>query len=429
VGALDGATAERRGENMMRERQSTSTPRWFFRLMVIFTATQWIWGSVCAAYVLTDLSNPQNIGGVWVKILTLAVVVPIGLAVSIMVLRRTPGNITGLLLLLWLNVVIASFIPRNVPIGAINSALNVSWVSLWMIPTYFPDGRPFPKRFGNAIITVNLLMLFTDYAWIFTQPHMTGIDAATSQIYPVANPLYTPALAGLRRFFEFTQPLTLLLSVLIVFTIVLRYRQADYRTRQQIKWLMWVMIVIVAIAVFLVPLNILNNPFALGNMSVVFFVVFTTFLYLAPFIAVGNAILRHNLYDIDIIIRRTLIYSALSGLLALVFFGGVTLTQAVFRSATGEGSDLAIVVSTLAIAALFTPLRRRVQNAIDRRFYRRKYDAERTLTEFAALARDEVDVEKLKAALIEAIQETMQPRSVGVWVRVPNQVISQEQTS
>src|SRR5262249_23492464 len=141
-------------------------------------------------------------------------------------------------------------------------------------------------------------------------------------------------------------------------------------------------------------------------------------LYLTLFIPFGvaNAIFRHRLYNVDILIRRTLIYSTLTAILAIVFFAGILLVQTILRTLTGQTSDLAIVGSTLAIAALFTPLRNRIQNAIDRRFYRRKYDAERTLAAFSAALRNEVDLDRLSTALLGVVQETMQPTQVSLWL-------------
>jgi len=136
-------------------------------------------------------------------------------------------------------------------------------------------------------------------------------------------------------------------------------------------------------------------------------------------VATGIAILKYRLYEIDLLINRTLVYGSLTLMLALVYFGGVTATQAVFTVLTGqeEQPQLAIVVSTLVIAALFTPLRRRIQSFIDRSFYRRKYDAAKTLEAFSARLRDETDLNALSDDLVGVVRETMQPANVSLWLR------------
>jgi hypothetical protein len=136
-------------------------------------------------------------------------------------------------------------------------------------------------------------------------------------------------------------------------------------------------------------------------------------------ITVGFAVLRSRLYNIDLLINRTLVYGSLTATLALIFFGGVTATQALFRAVAGQEKlpQLAVVASTLVIAALFNPLRRLIQSFIDRRYYRRKYDAAKTLEGFSMKLRDETDLETLNDNLVGVVRETMQPAHVSLWLR------------
>jgi len=205
---------------------------------------------------------------------------------------------------------------------------------------------------------------------------------------------------------------SLLVSCVVsVFSVLIRVQRAEARERQQLNWFAY------GAAVFLGAYFFMGVAFQIGGPWAAF-VVIVTGLSAIP-VVVGIAILRYGLYDIDVIINRTLVYGSLSALLALVYFLGVTATEALFRTLTGQERQpqIAIVVSTLVIAALFNPLRRRIQSFIDRRFYRRKYDARKTLEAFSAKLRDETDLDALSDDLVGVVRETMQPAHVSLWLR------------
>ena len=192
-------------------------------------------------------------------------------------------------------------------------------------------------------------------------------------------------------------------------SLVFRYRRAGKAERQQLKWFAFAAVL-----------------FAGESLSQLFYEppgVLDTLVEAVPivglYIAVGTAIFKYRLYDIDVIINRTLVYGSLTASLALVYFGGVATTQVVFRVLTGqqEQPQLAIVVSTLVIAALFNPLRRRIQSFIDRRFYRRKYDAAKTLEAFGSRLRDETDLDALRDDVVGVVRRTVQPVHVSLWLR------------
>jgi hypothetical protein len=202
-----------------------------------------------------------------------------------------------------------------------------------------------------------------------------------------------------------------------------RYRYVSTPTeRQQTKWILFsILLWWLLIALLSVPYGFaLTLPS--GNPLPWWALVGTTgwwlTLTLVP-LSLSIAVLRYRLYDIDLLINRTLVYGSLTAALAVVYFGSVTATQAIFRTLTGQEQQPqpAVVVSTLVIAALFTPLRRRIQSFIDRRFYRRRYDATKTLEAFSAKLRDETDIVALSADLVAVVRETMQPAHVSLWLR------------
>jgi hypothetical protein len=197
-------------------------------------------------------------------------------------------------------------------------------------------------------------------------------------------------------------------------SIVVRYRRASGAERQQLKWFALAAVLIgVVTAGHLLFLDLLLPEAFLNLLDAATI----TGLY----VAVGIAILRYRLYDIDIIINRTLVYGSLTVTLVLVYLGSVIGLQYILRALTGQESQLAIVASTLAIAALFNPLHRRIQASIDRLFYRRKYDAAKTLEEFSAKLRDETDLDALNSDLVRAVRETVQPEHVSLWLREPKE--------
>ncbi len=272
----------------------------------------------------------------------------------------------------------------------------------------FPDGRFVPRWLWILLIPL--------FVW---RPVIWGFN-------------YLPNFFSLRRsgenFFYIPQDdrdLALVLALLIVGIITQVYRYRYHSTpvqRQQTKWLLlggaFVILVVGSYVLALNTLPILHQP---GSEALLMRLLSRTINHLALMLiplTLTFSILRYRLWDIDRLINRTLVYGTLTGILALVYFGCVIALQFLLRGFTG-GSELAIVASTLAIAILFQPLRRRIQQTIDRRFYRNKYDTVRTLEDFSAAMREEVDLAQLTEQLLSVVQETMQPASVSLWLRQP----------
>jgi hypothetical protein len=214
----------------------------------------------------------------------------------------------------------------------------------------------------------------------------------------------------------------------LVIAQVYRYRRVSSLVeRQQTKWVvLGVAVALVGFATLLTLANVVLSPESMGPLGEM---VAETCVYgliaLIP-LSIGVAILRSGLYEIDLIINRTLVYGALTVTLVAVYFGVIVVLQSIFVALTGQKSTLAVVASTLAIAAIFNPLRRRIQAVVDRRFYRRRYDTRKTLQEFSAKLRDETDLEALNEDLVGVVRETMQPAHASLWLR-PDTVPKGEQ--
>ncbi len=280
----------------------------------------------------------------------------------------------------------------------------------------FPSGRLLSRRWRLVV-------------WLTWASIVAGLPSSDASLQVGSSTINLPnptALSGpeagaaVKDALQSLSGLTVLVSYAFAATaMVVRLRRARSEERQQLKWFafaseLMALVLIAESVIFFTPARRTLDPDAPYPVGLFLGVPFALALAIIP-AAVGIAILKYRLYEIDIIIRRTLIYSALTGLLALIYFGSVVLLQQLFRAE--RQSEIVTVISTLAIAALFAPLRRRVQNAIDRGFYRRKYDAAKTLAEFGATMRDEVDLNKLTERLVAVVQETMQPESVSLWLR------------
>jgi hypothetical protein len=283
----------------------------------------------------------------------------------------------------------------RLPVGIVQS------FGVWAIPVFsyvFPDGRFYPR-------------------WTKAAAVLAALPTLSLLFLPVSEVL-TSRSGGM-----------LLLKAVLLGAVVagaaaqvLRYhRSSGPVERQQIKGVVFgfaafsLSATTFSFAPALVPgfpapgFQALSYYLVQGSINVLSLLVFL--------FAIAFSILKYRLWDIDIVLKRTLLYGALTAVLALVYFVSILVFEGIFRAATGENSQLATVGSTLVIAALFSPLRRRMQAAIDRRFYRRKYDAEKTLAEFVSGLHDEVDLDQLNARLVAVVKETMQPEAAWLWLK------------
>jgi hypothetical protein len=232
----------------------------------------------------------------------------------------------------------------------------------------------------------------------------------------IPNPYGIAALGGVFKPLGATSGILLLVGVLAsAVSLFVRFRRSRGDERRQLKWLAYAAVVVVlAAAVSLTVEGVAPD----SDVAIIQIMQLTLVAYLSLVpITVGIAILRYRLYDIDLIINRTLVYGSLTATLIALYFGGIVLLQRLFVVFIGEKSTLAVVASTLIIAALFNSLRRRIQSFIDRSFYRRKYDTRQTLEAFSAQLRNGTNLETLSDDLVGVVRETMQPAHVSLWLR------------
>jgi PAS domain S-box-containing protein len=297
---------------------------------------------------------------------------------------------------------------------------TMGWLASWIyvpglllllsfLPLYFPDGRLVSSRWrwvaGLALVLA------------VVGPISSAFLPSPTRVWDIVYPLGIVALGPVS---DLLDEVATVLYCGVIFasaaSLAVRFHRSVGEEREQIKWL--------AYAASALTAWLLIDPLIWVDSPILDEVVRPTMdglLFAGIPVAVGVAVLKYRLYDIDLIINRTLVYGTLTGILALIYLGSVVLLQDFFHALTGqEGqSQLAIVLSTLAIAALFIPLRRRIQSFIDKRFYRSKYDAKKTLEAFSAKLRDETDIDALSDDLVEVVRETIQPTHVSLWLRSP----------
>jgi hypothetical protein len=393
------------------------------------TAT-WLAGSMCAlSLVLTavsllllalNLSYPGvHIFDFWLEnTLAAAGFSTVGAVIT----SRRPSNIVGWLLnaaglLIGLNHFSSEYAIYTslAQPGALPGGEVAAWLAHWLfVPSaalvvflflLFPTGRLPTRRWrwfaGFSVFAASIGAVSMAFS--------SGMTA----LGPVPNPL---GIEGVRDIDRIVEPFFFTLLLLAAGSMFVRLRGATEVERQQIKWFAYA-------AAVAVSGNIVGHSlFAATDASWLRWAGLIPGMVgvLGMPVAMGIAILRYRLYEIDTLINRTLVYGALTAILAALYFGGVTATQTIFRVLTGQEEEqpqLAIVVSTLVIAALFNPLRHLIQGFIDRRFYRTKYDARKTLEAFSTKLRDETDLDALSNDLIGVVRETMQPAHVSLWLR------------
>jgi hypothetical protein len=317
-------------------------------------------------------------------------------------------------------------VPDSVPFPVTINALLYAW--LW-VPTVgligiylillFPNGKLPSRRwrpfawFAGVVIVLESLIVF------LTPGPLDGLGGARN---PFGLDGY-PLLEVLGWGFLLMLPLCMLASAS---SLVLRFRRSGGEERQQIKWIAFAASFMGSVYLLIMSAGLITWLISapgvvsdLGTQTLWGALLEDVMLlsFAAIPVAIGFAVLRYRLYDIDVVINRTLVYGSLTVALVALYFGGIVVLQRLFVLLTGQQSTLAVVASTLLIAALFTPLRRRIQSFIDRRFYRSKYDARKTLEAFSVKLREEMDLEALNEDLVGVVRETMQPAHVSLWLR------------
>jgi len=400
----------------------------------VFVTTCAIWAAALLLEWLTrgassgDDLGPYDIVGLVVVMLLLAFP-----ATGFVIATRRPATPIGWLLLavgLGWGVLLASegyahygllAHPGSLPGADVVAAVGGA---VWAVPVgllgtflllLFPDGHLLGRRWRWVAHSAALLIVATVLVSLFQPGGMR--DAG----YPeTPNPLGIESLAGLLDILGFVVVPLALTMIVSAASLVVRFRRSGAIERQQIKWL--------AAAAATSTMLYAGGLFAAGVFGTstgheplwqrIAEDIFLGGFALIP-ISIGVAVLRHRLYEIDVIIRRTLVYAALVGCLATLYLGGVYAIQTTVRTVSGQSGTLAVTVATLLVAAAFQPLRGRIQRAVDHRFYRGRYDAARTLESFSGRLREQVEIEMVSGEVLDVVRQTLQPAHVSLWLREP----------
>jgi hypothetical protein len=342
--------------------------------------------------------------------------------VGALVASRRPENLVGWLLCLFALSESVQLFGAEYAIYALLSRPNslpageaMAWTSYWILPVIiglsvfylllFPTGL-LPSRGWRPLAWLTVAFVFVG---VISGAFSTG---PVEGLGPIRNPLGIDGFSNVYgAVLDIMAPVLLVAAAASVF---MRLRYAIGVESQQIKWFAYAAAatVIGLFLAYVIP-TVIDTPLWFERAG---YAVLIAVIPAIP-ISIGIAILRYRLYDIDIIINRTLVYGSLTATLVALYFGGIVVLQRIFVALTGQQSTLAVVASTLLIAALFNPLRRRIQSFIDRRFYRRKYDARKTLEDFSVKLRDETDLDALEDDLVGVVTGTMQPAHVSLWLR------------
>ncbi|HJS29727.1 MAG TPA: hypothetical protein VJ768_08905 [Anaerolineales bacterium] len=351
------------------------------------------------------------------------------LVMGAIILNAKPGHRVGMILM-GMGTLIATyaftqqyavfgmlvFYPTKLP-----GAELAGWIQRWglylVFPAglalpylVFPDGR-LPSRRWRPVLWITILLSILQALGPLFTPGLVWADAYRPSVHlRMVNPTGSQAITNFLNRFEYTWFISILIPLVALIAPISRFQRARGLERQQLKWLAYSGILIL----ILFPLLFFGFTSIENEVSEILYVTLLT-LILPATIAV--AIVRNQLYDIDLLINRTLVYGTLTLSLAMMYLMSVVLLQNLLSLAGGQQSAVAVVLSTLAIAAVFSPLRRRIQNAIDRRFYRRKYNAERTLAAFAESLREPIDQDALAATFLGTVEQALQPSHLSLWMR------------